>query len=225
MAKYGKGLAAILFFSHLVGSPSARADFGATVGGSFLLGSLSNSQVGLNSRIMSVSRLESLIGYKTKTWILGIDFDYRWQDQLTSLENAGGTNLRGSGWLLGIGTRYQIDEKWSIQSSIGFLGRYRFAKQTYASEDAGLGGPLSVGLKAQYFFLEGKPLSADLNLNWIRYGDLRILSTDYTATSNSFLVGVGLSWHFGHFENEAREKPVTSMLPMLPNLEEERNEP
>jgi outer membrane protein OmpA-like peptidoglycan-associated protein len=170
--------------------------FGATLGGSLDLGSLQNSDAGLISRNMMAYSFETLLGYKLSSWLLGIHLNYRWQDQLTSLESAGGTNLRGSDLLLGIGFRYNFSRAWSLQTAIDFIGNYQFVRKTYASEDASISSPIALRLKAQYLFIPDL-LSADINVNLIHYSVFRISSTDYSSSSMSIMAGIGLTWHFG----------------------------
>ena len=180
--------------------PNVSSHLGATVGGSILLGSLSNPDAGLQSRSMVDYNLDGLLGYKLNQWLLGVALNYRWQDQLTSLSNAGGTNLMGNGWLFGLGAKYHSNPAWAITGTLALIGNYHFSHQTYVSEDDGLSGPLAIGVKFQYFFFKNTPLSTDADFRWIHFSTLRITSTDYSAATSSALAGVGLSWHFGDRE-------------------------
>ena len=172
---------------------------GALVGVSEDIGSMQNPSADLQARTMNSITVEAMPGYFLGNWLLGPDFNYLWEGQLSSLQNAGGTNLGGSGWTLGVGARYKPAQRWSIQASFNFIGNYHFRRNTYAVEDDGLSGPLGIRIKGQYFLVDYLPLSVDFKIEYIRFGTLRVLSSDYAATTNSLMVGIGLSWHFGHY--------------------------
>ena len=61
-----------------------------------------NPNAGLQSRMINALSLEAFPGYRVGRFLLGLDFDYRFEGQFSSLTTADGTNARGQGWLLSI---------------------------------------------------------------------------------------------------------------------------
>ena len=178
MTKYFRMSSAILgFCAFLLSIPSFAIDtqellshLGGTIGASWSIGKLNNNGMGLNSRTMDAFSLEALPGYRLDNWFVGPDFDYRWQGQITSLDGAGGTNLRGHGWLLGVGAGYRLDEQFSLQAAFNFLGKYSFRNQTSTIEDDHLSSPLGLRVKGQYM-ISRYPFSVDLDLQFQRWGE------------------------------------------------------
>src|SRR5690348_15055062 len=79
--------------AHALEPPFDR--IGATVGASWRVGSLKNSDAGLKSRTMDALSIQVSPGYRIGRFFVGPSFDYHFQGQMTSLETAGGTNLKG----------------------------------------------------------------------------------------------------------------------------------
>ena len=171
--------------------------FGATIGADYDFGTLGNSAIDVPSRTMNALSVEGLVGYRFGRVLIGPDFDYRFEGQLSSLGAGNGTNLKGKGWLLGLGGKYDINPSWSVQAAIDFLGKYTFDKQTSSSEDDHLEQPIVIRAKGQYFAFQDIPLSFDLDLQYVSYGKWHVTSADYTSSTNGFLVGAGVTWHFG----------------------------
>lgn len=171
-------------------------NFGATLGFSYEYGQLGNNGMALEDRTMTAISLEALAGYKiTPNWLLGLDLNYRFQNQLDSLSDAGGTNLRGNSWLLGLGTQYRINNHWAIQGAVDFIGRYNFDNKTYNSDDAHLAKPLSLRIKGQYFIREH--WSIDASANYITWSEFKHGSQEESESSNQWMLGAGFTYHFG----------------------------
>lgn len=186
--------------------PNGRG-FAGTLGGSFEYGRLGDSGMGLSDRSMNSLSLEALPGYRFNSkWLLGVDFNYRLQSQITSLSDTGGTNLKGKGWLFGLGAQYRINESWVIQAAVDLLGRYNFDQQTAASEDDHLASPLSLRVKGQYFFREC--WSVDASANYIRWADFHVAGVDHSEPASQWMIGAGITYHFG-WPGKARAEAPT----------------
>lgn len=170
---------------------------GGNVGGSYLLGNMTSSRVDLPSRTMNAFTTQALLGYRFEKLLVGLDLDYRWLGQRTKLSSEINTNLRGRGPMFGLGANYAINDQWAVQGALGILGGYNFIQDTHTGEDDELDAPLGLKAKLQYFPWGNLPLSTDLDLQYIRYRKLVISGTSYADPVGSFLVGVGLTWHFG----------------------------
>lgn len=194
---------------------SSDSDFspiGGSIGASYGIATFQNLDMNLPSRTMTALSVEGLVGYRpTRSWTLGADFDYRWMNQLTSLGSAGGTNLRGSGWMAGLGARYRPTERWALQAAIYFVGKLGFSQPAFSGEETGVSGPLGVRLKGQYFVFRDLPLSTDLDLSYVHHRTFRIARTDGPAGSTTLAAALGLTWHFGTLaKNEAVPSPTPS---------------
>jgi len=221
MSNWPKAICLIGIFISAIGrteepSSSTKEEFspiGGAIGVSYGIGSTESSDMGLPSRAMSALSFEGLLGYRpSRNWTLGVDFDYRITYQRTSIADAGGTNLRGNGWLGGLGARYRPSDRWSLQGALYFLGNHAFRQPAFSGDDTGMSRPLGLRLKGQYFFIRGVPLSADLDLSFVRHFSFRIASTSGDANTNSFIGALGLSWHFG-VESQTEQIPEPSPTP------------
>ena len=179
--------------------PSQRfSRVGGSIGASYGIGALKNADLGLPARTMAAFSFEGLLGYRpTTAWTLGVDIDFRWMNQLTSVADAGGTNLRGNGWLAGFGARYRPCERWSVQAAFYFLGRYGFRQPALTGDETGLGSPLGLRIKGQYFIFRGVPLSADLDLSYVHHGSFSLAGVPAPVGTTALAAAAGLTWHFG----------------------------
>ena len=195
-----RGLCILLLPIALAFSLAANSDeefssrFGLPVSASFGLGSLGNSDLGVPSRTMDAYSFEVLPSYRLGSWMIGPHFDYRIQEQLTSLSSAGGLNWRGKGYLIGLGARKDFEGRWFIQGSLDFIGKYSFSKQTSTSLDDHLFGPLGLRIKAGKAFFSSLPrLSFDADLQYLAYRNIQVGGVDSITTSQQFIAAVGLT--------------------------------
>ena len=167
----------------------------ATVGASLEAGKMENGGMGLQSRTMTAISLEALPGYRfSRRWLVGLDFDYRFQQQQASLANAGGTNLAGKGWLLGIGAQYHWNPKWAVQAGFDFLGKYSFDRQTANQQDNHLGAPLWLRAKAQRLIADSWSLDAVANYGvWKQF---TVQGVDHSESTKQWMIGLGVTYHF-----------------------------
>lgn len=178
---------------------SSNRKYDATLGGSWEYGQLSGDDAhGHKARSMTAWSFEALPGYRLNPkWLVGLDLNYRIQQQQTGISDAGGTNLKGKGWLLGLGAQYRLNPKWALQGAIDFLGNYTFDKQTAAAQDDHLEQPLSLRLKAQYFFRE--KWTGDISVNCIRWSKFEVTGSSHDEFASQWMIGAGITYHFGGF--------------------------
>ena len=125
----------------------------------------------------------------------------------TNLNNAiAGTDLEGKGWLLGFGAQYRIDSEWAIQGAVDLVGKYSLDKKPSGNQDDDLSKPLSLRLKGQYFFAE--QWTADLSTNYIKWGKFEVPGASYNDSVTQWMVGVGITYHFGNLNNTPKPQPV-----------------
>lgn len=189
--------------------------FGGTLGAAVEVGRLGNSGMSLDDRTLSSISLEALGGYRYDSkWLFGLDLNYRIQQQLTSTSDAGGTNMKGKGWLLGLGVQYRFNELWALQGAVDFLGQYNFDKQTAGGEDDHVHAPLSLRLKGQYFFLPRWTM--DASASYIRWSKFHVAGVDHSETSMQWMIGAGLTYHFGSEASFSRKEvtPANQAAPV-----------
>lgn len=195
---------------------SFTSRLGISVGTAWTVGSLGNPDMGLNERTVNAFALGVLPTYRVNhSLLMGLGFDSFWTGQITSVESAGGTNLKGQGYLAGIGARYFISEKWALQGNLNFVGTYNLTQDTHAGEDDSINRPLGIRLKGQYFFSR-LPLTLDAVTEYIRWSRLTVTSTDLDKVSNQWMVGVGLTYHFGDRGGAKPAKESIATAPPLP---------
>lgn len=175
-----------------------KSKFSLPLSASVGIGTLKSDDMNLKSRTMNALSLEALPSYRLGKWLIGPHLDYRWQGQTTSLSDAGGTNLKGTGWLVGVGARHDFNEKFFMQGAIDLLGAYDLTKDTAANEDDNLKNPLGVRVKTGYAFLERIPnLTFDADLQYLRFNTIHIAGQDHSATFNQLMISVGVTYQFG----------------------------
>ena len=186
-------------------SGSFYKNFGAKLGTSLEYGQLGNSDMDLKDRSMGALSLEALPGFQLSSkWFLGLDFNYRLQQQITTLYYAGDTNLKGKAWQIGLGAQYRFNQKWALQAAIDFLGKYSFDKQTSSNNDDHLESPKSLRLKGQYYFQPN--WTADLSANYIQWDKFVVDGESNSDVSTQWMVGVGITYHFGSYhENKSTD--------------------
>lgn len=170
---------------------------GASLGASFGMGRLGTSEQRLPSRTMDAFALELLAGVQAKRFLIGVDLDLRFQRQLSSLANAGGSNLRGQSYLIGVGIGAPLHKKLLIQASVQFLGQYSLTAQSDQSHESSFKKPLGLRVKTQYLF-DSSPFSADMELQYLRWTSIDSGSNSIDIATTQWMIGVGLTYHFNH---------------------------
>jgi len=197
------------FLALVFASSSSFADnqsdlrqLGGAIGVSYGLGQIGNAGMGLPSRTMGLISIDALPGYLVGNCLIGIDFDYSFSNQYSSLASAGGTNLKGDQWSLGIGAKYNLVSRWSLQGAIGFVGQYNFAEQTNLSSSQHAGIPIAFRLKPQFFPIENVPFSIDLDLQYFYWQIFTVGNASNGTGTSEWNVGVGITYHYKRTENE-----------------------
>lgn len=199
-----------IFFSSSAHTEEIQNRLGATFGASYEYGQLGDSGMGLQNRAMGAEDFEVLAGYRTNSkWLVGLDLQYRFQQQLSTLGESGGTNLAGRGYLFGIGAKYDFSPTWSLQGAIDFSGRYDFDRATDQQQSDHLHSPIALRLKGQYFFRQDCPLSIDGIVDYQSWSKFHVAGTDHSNPASQWMLGVGLTYHFGKSDSQKIESPAT----------------
>lgn len=160
-------------------------------------GFMRDSKLNLKSRIMNSLSLEMLPSYRLGKWMLGPHLDYRWQGQFSSLASAGGTNLRGHGYLVGLGARADFSDRFFAQASTDFYGQYIFYKQTSSGEDDNLKFPLGIRIKSGYAFIKKMPnLTFDVDLQYLTFKKIQISKVNSVADTHQLMASLGITYQF-----------------------------
>ena len=175
------------------------------------IGSMKDSELDLKSRTMNSLSLEALPSYHFGKWMLGPHLDYRWQGQVSSLDSAGGTNLKGHGYLLGLGARSDFSDRFFAQASVDLFGHYVFYKQTVAGEDDQLKSPFGIRIKSGYAFIEKIPnLTFDIDLQYLIFKKIQISQVDSEASTVQLMASVGMTYQFGKGNSSPSSDSTTS---------------
>lgn len=172
---------------------------------------MKDSELDLKSRTMNSLSLEALPSYRFGKWMLGPHLDYRWQGQVSSLDSAGGTNLKGHGYLLGLGARSDFSDRFFAQASVDLFGRYVFYKQTVAGEDDQLKSPFGIRIKSGYALIEKIPnLTFDIDLQYLTFKKIQISQVDSGASTVQLMASVGMTYQFGKGNSSPSSDSTTS---------------
>lgn len=194
-------------FLSLSAHAEEKSKFALPLSASAGIGTMASGGMNVKSRTMNALSIEALPSYRMGKWLIGPHLDYRVQGQVSSLSDAGGTNLKGSGWLIGLGVRHDFDDKFFVQGAIDFLGAYDLSKDTAAGEDDNLKAPIGLRAKTGYAFLERIPnLTFDADLQLLQYKTIHIGGADRDETFNQLMASVGLTYQFGF--GKAKAAPV-----------------
>lgn len=210
---FGRNLASIALPVIIFATVCAQAQestWALPLSASVGIGSIEDSRLNLKSRTMSALSLEALPSYRLGKWMLGPHLDYRWQGQASGLDSAGGTNLKGHGYLIGLGARSDFSERFFAQASVDFFGQYIFDKQTYAGEDDRLKSPLGIRVKSGYAFIKKVPnLTFDIDLYYLTFRKIEISQVNSEADTNQLMASVGITYQFGKGTSSPSSKPQT----------------
>lgn len=193
-----------------------ESKFALPLSASVGIGTMESSDMGSQSksRKMNALSFDVLPSYRIGKWLFGPHLDYRWLGQMDSLSSAGGTNLKGNGWLVGIGARRDFSDRFFVQGAVNFLGAYDLTKDTAAMEDDRLKSPLGLRVKVGYVFIQSIPaLTFDTDLQYLMWKTIHIAGVDKSATFNQLMASVGITWHFGFGSKSAaaQETPASDL--------------
>jgi outer membrane protein OmpA-like peptidoglycan-associated protein len=214
-------ITSVLFSTALFSSPAFAFEplnaFSGNVGVNAEYSRMGNSGMNLDDRTMSAVMIEALPGYRwDQKWLAGLHVSYKWQQQVTSIADAGGTNLAGTSWTVGAGAQYLYNPKWAFQGTLDFLGRYKFAQKTDVGQEDHLESPINISLKAQYFFPEKAPWSLDFGVGYDYWREFYIESTSHSEGTQQLKAFVGISYHW---KVESTSSPSESTEPAQASAE------
>ena len=183
----------------LPGMTGILADIGIDGGVHWGLGETNSDS--MDKRTMNTASITAMPGYRIGSFMPGIFGEFRFEGQTTKPAEVNDTNFKGSGYLLGVGTTYDI---WNlnIMGGISFLGNYSPSKQTIGKEELTYKTPMGMHLKAGYKILPF--LTADIYSSFVAYKTVDINNTvKDTKTENDlgswvrhWNAGIGASVHF-----------------------------
>ncbi len=191
-------LVGICLFSFADSSFAAFSEkIGGYLSGSVGVGQFGSSSAGLDDRFMVLGGVDGLLGfnYREVTW--GLQASYDVAGQLTPISNTGGTNSKGSMYLLGLGARYFISEDMYLAALFDLTGQYTFLEKTLEGETDQLSQPFSLRLKIGKRLPFSELVTLDGDIRYHQFKNFHIGGRDYDWNSQLWSVGVALTWHFG----------------------------
>lgn len=213
---YFIGLGVFALSSLLPFAASAHSliqNLGLNLSASYEIGRLGNTDAGLQNRTMTAESLQALGGYAlSPSWLLGASFNYRFQQQQTALADVGNTNLAGNAWLIGVGAQYLMNDHWSLQGALHFLGKYSFKERNIAGQEGKLNSPKGIDLKVQYRLEKESPWSIDAVGNFISWGKITANDTDLEQASKQWMLGLGITYRLGSWwkDRTVEATPISS---------------
>ena len=193
--------------------------FGLTVGADYEFGRLGNPDRGIADRDMGATSIKALPGWRLgDDWLVGLDLNYTFQRQITSVADAGNTDWAGKGYLAGIGAQYYPSLDWALQLALDFIGEYDFDRDTVAGQNDVLRQPLSLKAKAHYFLGKGIPISVDAVVGYTSWGALKVGGVEAAQRSNEWIAGLGLTYHFGRSTESEPVSAAPAATPVPPPM-------
>lgn len=132
MFKHGKVIfiaaATLLSIVFAQAEEEQQSKFALPLSASFGLGPMEGDYQNANSRMMDTFSIEALPSYRFGKWLVGPHMDFKIVNQISSLSNSGGTNLKGNGWSVGLGIRHDFNPRFFLQGAIDFIGAYDLEK-------------------------------------------------------------------------------------------------
>ncbi len=191
-----KALLVLLGLCFVSLSAFAENSFGVRGGISWGYGEMENENQTIKTRDMNTIELMALPGYKISSILVGPFLDYRKVGQNTKPEEVNNQNLRGSGYLIGVGSSYSYS-MFTFLGAVSFLGQHKLANKDVSGNEVTYKKPLGFHLGAGWAFM--KSYSADLTLSSVKYSedDLNGTTSDVSTNKRShWNAGLGISMFF-----------------------------
>ena len=169
------------------------------------VGRAENPNQTIKTRTLSAFGLSAMPGYKIGAFMPGVLAEYRFIGQLTDPVDVGQTNLRGWQYLLGVGTTFQIAERWTLMGSFDFWGSYKLSKTTIVGQESKYQSPLGFRVAGGYVLNSLLPwtlpvkLSAEANFKYVAWGKTSLGGDAADIGGNKlhqWTAGVGLSAYY-----------------------------
>lgn len=180
-------------------SVSAFADgngFGVRGGLSWGYGEMENENKTIKTRDMNTIEVMALPGYRIADFLVGAFLDYRKVGQNTKPEEVNNQNLRGSGYLLGVGTSYSYS-MLTFMGAVSFIGQHKLSNKDATGQEVVYKKPLGFHLGAGWQFM--KSYSADLTVSSVKYSEDELNGTVNDVSTNKrshWNAGLGISAYF-----------------------------
>lgn len=175
----------------------SSADLGLLTGASWGIGKMSSSASTLQSRSINNLAIHALPGYEFPVigLLVGPMLEYQFVGQSTEVATVGNTNVKGSGYLAGIGGSYKIAGFFAAVS-FDFFGKYTLSRNDIAGREIGFKKPMGFHVIGGYMFMPN--ISGDINFIWEQYSSTTIAGADTDISSDKFkewAVRLGASYH------------------------------
>lgn len=184
----------------LVASPSYAFSeyFGVHGGINWGIGKGKNSTGSTQSRTLNTIGIQALPGYKLSTgvtpdFLIGPLLEYTFVGQNTEPSSVGNSNLRGSGYMIGLGVQTDFGPI-VLLGSFDFIGQYSLSENTTAGLETKFKSPIGFRLLAGYPIMP--MMTADLMFSMHSYKTNVLGGSDVDISSNKltrWTVALGVS--------------------------------
>jgi len=193
-----KLLGFLTIFASLAGSCAFADDvgFGVNAGVHWGLGKMYNSTYTIPVRTMNTLDLQALPGVRWGNWLFGVLGEVRFVGQNTDFEQVANQNMRGTGYLLGIGGTYLLGD-YKFLASFDLIGKHSLSTQDPNGNDVTYQKPR--GLHLQGAYRVWREFYAELALSIESYKTSSLAGSDADISNSKFThwnAGVGISYNF-----------------------------
>lgn len=168
---------------------NASAVFGFHAGSHLGIGRMGNESLTLANRTMSVIDFQFMPGYTIGAFMPGLLLDYRFVGQMTDSVNAGGSDLAGKSFIIGLGTTFLTGD-WKILFSYDLRSRHSLSTNDSSGNHTtykGSGFHLLGGYQlAKNWFFDGEFVQSSYNTSAVGESESDISSNKVKQWNLSF---------------------------------------
>ncbi|MDZ4676411.1 MAG: hypothetical protein SGI74_02790 [Oligoflexia bacterium] len=147
------------------------------------------------SRTMNTIELNAAPGWQIGNWAPQLLVAYDFVGQNTKPADVTNTNLRGTGYLIGVGTTYHWT-RWDFLAGIEFLGTFTQSEKSADDKVSAFTKPLGFRLGSSYYFKNN--WSADALFHYVHYSTNTLGGSNRDISSDRMrfiTLALGVSYH------------------------------
>lgn len=171
----------LLACAHLANASQSSEGFAAN--GSLLwgVGSFQNNSGTIQSRTMNTLALNVMPGYRWNNFLFGPMGEFRIVGQMTEPSTVSNTNVKGSGYLIGLGVGYSWNE-FDMTAGYDFFGQHSQSNTDALGNAIVNKSPSGIVVQVGYRFMPD--ISADLRFDMVSYGTDTVGGVDNNVSTN-----------------------------------------
>jgi hypothetical protein len=158
------------------------------------LGSAASTGGATQARTVNSVEATALPGWQIGNWAPRLVLNYDFTGQNTDPGTVGNTNLRGTGYLVGLGTTYHWT-RWDFQGGLELFGTYTHGEKSSDGRTSSFSKPLGFRLGGSYYFKDH--WSADALFHYVQYSSNSLGDTTSDISSDKvrfWVLALGVSY-------------------------------